>query len=34
MGEGESGMPKRSDRWDDAIPNSLGFHVVKYICVQ
>ena len=34
MGEGESGMPKRSDRWDDAAPNSLGFHVVKYICVQ
>jgi hypothetical protein len=27
-------MPKRSDRWDDAVPNSLGFHVVKYICVQ
>ena len=34
MGEGESGMPKCSDRWDDAAPNSLGFHVVKYICVQ
>ena len=34
MGEGVSGMPKRSDRWDDAAPNSLGFHVVKYICVQ
>ena len=34
MGEGESGIPKRSDRWDDAAPNSLGFHVVKYICVQ
>lgn len=34
MGEGESGMPKRSDRWDDAAPKSLGFHVVKYICTQ
>ena len=34
MGEGESGMPKRSDQWDDAVPNSLGFHVVKYICAQ
>ena len=34
MGEGESGMPKRSGRWDDAAPNSLGFHVAKYICMQ
>ncbi|MDC1311107.1 hypothetical protein N8Z26_01455 [Burkholderiales bacterium] len=34
MGEGESGMPKRSDQWDQASSNSLGFHVVKYICAQ
>ena len=34
MGEGDAGMPKRSDRWDNATPNSLGFHVVYYICAQ
>jgi len=34
MGEGDPGMPKRSDRWDNATPNSLGFHVVDYICAQ
>ena len=34
MGEGDTGMPKRSDRWDNATPNSLGFHVVDYICTQ
>jgi len=34
MGEGDTGMPKRSDRWDNATPNSLGFHVVDYICAQ
>lgn len=34
MGEGESGMPKRSDRWDNASPDSLGFDLVEYICKQ
>lgn len=34
MGEGDAGMPKRSDRWDNATPKSIGFHIVSYICAQ
>ena len=32
MGEGESGMPKRSDKWNIATPKALGFHLVKHVC--
>ena len=32
MGEGESGTPKRADKWDTATPKSLGFHILEHIC--
>jgi hypothetical protein len=32
MGKGESGTPKRSDNWETATPDSLGFHIVEHVC--